>query len=64
MKITISANKDEVGRRSAEQASAYIINAIEQKGKTSIIVATGASQFEFLRHLTADTRIDRRKSVV
>jgi glucosamine-6-phosphate deaminase len=64
MKITISTNKDELGRRSAELAAATIVQAIGKKGKASIIVATGASQFEFLQYLTADTRIDWSKVTV
>ncbi|MEI7945253.1 MAG: glucosamine-6-phosphate deaminase [bacterium] len=58
MNISIETNKNAVGKRSAEQASAYIVQAIEKKGMASIIVATGASQFEFLQHLTADVRIN------
>jgi glucosamine-6-phosphate deaminase len=61
MNITIETNKNAVGKRSAEQASAYIVQAIEKKGLASIIVATGASQFEFLQHLTADARINWSK---
>ena len=64
MKITITANKDEVGMRSAELASAYIVQAIEKKGTASIIIATGASQFEFLQHLTTDVRINWSKVTV
>lgn len=64
MKITISTNKDELGRRSAEQASAYIVKAIAEEGMASISIATGASQFEFLQNLTADQRIDWSKVTV
>jgi len=64
MNITIETNKNAVGKRSAEQASAYIVQAIERKGRASIIIATGASQFEFLQYLTADTRIDWSKVTV
>jgi glucosamine-6-phosphate deaminase len=64
MEITVSPNKEELGRRSAEQASALIREAITQKGRASIIVATGASQFEFLQHLTSDRRIDWSKMAV
>lgn len=64
MEITISANKEELGRLSAELAAAYIMQAIEKKGLSSIIVATGASQFEFLQRLTADARIDWSKVTV
>ena len=64
MNITIETNKNAVGKRSAEQASAYIVKAIENKGTASIIIATGASQFEFLQNLTADVRINWSKVTV
>ena len=64
MNITIETDKNAVGKRSAEQASAYIVQAIKKRGMSTIIVATGASQFEFLQHLTADKSIDWSKVTV
>lgn len=51
MKIIISSTKQELGKKAARQGSLLIQKAIFEKGKASIIVATGASQFEMLREL-------------
>lgn len=61
MNITISSTKDEMGQKAAETGGELIRQAISQKGKASIIVATGASQFEMLEHLISQKDIDWSK---
>jgi len=51
MEITISENKAALGKAAAEMGLMYIKNALEEKGSASIILATGASQFEMLGEL-------------
>jgi len=51
MDIIISATKDDLGKKAAELGAKLIRQAIEQRGKANIIVATGASQFEMLAEL-------------
>ena len=51
MTIDISPSKEELGRRAAERGARLINDAIKQNGHANIIVATGASQFDTLRHL-------------
>ena len=51
MTIDVSPNKEELGRRAAERGARLINDAIKQNGHANIIVATGASQFDTLRHL-------------
>ena len=53
MNIVIKETKDAMGRAAAESAAAAIRGAIAARGEARIIVATGASQFEFLGHLVA-----------
>jgi len=58
MQLTKSADKQTLGRLAAESASRVIRAAISTKGFAVIIVATGASQFEMLKHLVPDRAID------
>lgn len=51
MKVQILDTKKILGKEAADQGASLIREAILDKGKASIIVATGASQFEMLRHL-------------
>lgn len=51
MEIIISDNKQELGKKAALQGAGLIRAAIRKKGKASIILATGASQFEMLAEL-------------
>jgi glucosamine-6-phosphate deaminase len=51
MNISTFATKDEMGRAAAECGAALIRHALARRGVASIIVATGASQFEMLAHL-------------
>jgi glucosamine-6-phosphate deaminase len=58
MKIDLGATKDEMGRSAARAGATYIRRALETHGEATIIVATGASQFEMLRYLVAEPDID------
>ncbi|HXK62624.1 MAG TPA: glucosamine-6-phosphate deaminase [Acidobacteriota bacterium] len=61
MIIKVFQDKVALGKAAAEAAAAAINGAIKEKGKARIIVATGASQFEFLEALTATPGIDWSK---
>ncbi len=54
MVISISNNKQELGRRAAAQGASFIRQALAHHGEATIIVATGASQFEMLDHLVKE----------
>ncbi len=58
MQIIKSADKQTLGLLAAASASRVIRAAISAKGFADIIVATGASQFETLKHLVQDRAID------
>lgn len=47
MKLVISKDKYEVGKKSAEHAYRILSEAIKQNGKARILLSTGASQFNF-----------------
>jgi glucosamine-6-phosphate deaminase len=51
-------DKHELGEAAAEQAASAIRRAADERGTARILVATGASQFEFLQALTGRTDID------
>jgi glucosamine-6-phosphate deaminase len=53
--------KDDGARAAAELGAQAIREAISRRGQACIIVATGASQFELLAHLTASPDIDWTK---
>jgi glucosamine-6-phosphate deaminase len=53
MKIHSFESKSEMGLRAAREGSKLLVDAIERNGHASIIVATGASQFEMLASLAA-----------
>jgi glucosamine-6-phosphate deaminase len=54
-------DKAALGRAAAADAAASLRQAIAANGTARIIAATGASQFEFLGTLSADTSIDWQK---
>jgi glucosamine-6-phosphate deaminase len=58
MLVRVFQDKRSLGRAAAEQAAVAMRNAIDQHGACRIIVATAASQREFLESLTADPNID------
>ncbi len=51
MDVVIAATKPEMGRLAAERGAEAIQRAIEEDGAASVILATGASQFEVLADL-------------
>lgn len=51
MKVVVSKNKQELGKKAAEHGADLIRKAIRKNGLANIIVATGASQFEMLSSL-------------
>ncbi len=61
MEIIIAPNKLELGRRAAREGAVLIRAAIERSGDCTIVVATGASQFEMLDALTQAPDIDWSK---
>ena len=58
MRIEISANREEMGESAAGEAAKVIIAAIEKKGYTTVVLATGTSQFEVLHHLVSHPGVD------
>lgn len=59
--MRILSDKQALGAMGAELGAGAIRAAIAQKGKASIIVATGASQFELLQNLVAAEDLDWSK---
>ncbi len=58
MQIRILKDKQTLGKTAAEHAANSLRAALREKGEARIVVATGASQFEFLDGLTRATLID------
>ena len=58
MLIKVFEDKKDLGRAAAEQAASSIRKAIRESGRSRIITATGAAQFEFLEVLTTAADID------
>jgi glucosamine-6-phosphate deaminase len=56
--IKVFEDKKDLGRAAAEQAASSIRKAIRESGRSRIITATGAAQFEFLEVLTTASDID------
>jgi glucosamine-6-phosphate deaminase len=61
MKINISKSKKESGKLAAETGAGYIRDTIREKGTASIILATGASQFDMLENLVQQDNINWSK---
>jgi glucosamine-6-phosphate deaminase len=61
MKIWISKDKSDLGRRAASQGAHYLREAIAANGSATIVVATGASQFEMYDALVAEPDLDWSK---
>lgn len=64
MKIFKADTKKETSEAAAEAASTKLREVISANGHARFIVATGASQFDFLSALTADTSIDWTKTTM
>jgi glucosamine-6-phosphate deaminase len=58
IRTVVFSSKAELGKAAAAQAAAAIKRAIGERGRARILVATGASQFEFLDALTAGRDVD------
>ena len=58
MEIFVCADKDELGCRAADEGASLIRKAITHHGQATIIVATGASQFEMISALIQAPDID------
>ena len=58
MKIEVSATKTEMGRLAAKAGASEIRAELKSNGSASVIVATGASQFEMLAALAKERNID------
>lgn len=57
----VISDKAELGRQAAARGAQAIRDALARDGEATIIVATGASQFEMLDHLTRAEGIDWSK---
>jgi len=53
MRISVQEDSAEMAKAAAEVAAQILRDAIARKGNAAFIAATGASQMDFLRHLTA-----------
>lgn len=58
MKLRLEADCGAMSAAAAEHAAASLRRVIKQSGKARVVAATGASQLEFLRALTALTGVD------
>ncbi len=58
MNIVICSDKQELGRRAAREGAEILRMTLMKQDRASIIVATGASQFETLSALVAEPNID------
>ena len=58
MQTKIFVDKQSLGRAASTDAARVLLNAIHDHGSVRIVVATGASQFEFLDALTATPNLD------
>ena len=61
IEMHVASDKDELGRQAAALGAQAIRDEIARNGTATIIVATGASQFEMLNHLVATEGIDWSK---
>jgi glucosamine-6-phosphate deaminase len=64
MNIQIFPTKKEMGKAAAQKAAAILKDAIDRKGKATFVIATGASQFEFLESLVQIDSIDWSKTTM
>lgn len=51
MRLHIFPQKNAMAEAAAERAASLVSDAISQRGEASLVLATGASQFEMLAHL-------------
>ena len=57
MRLQIFPDKEQLGAAATDRGAQLIRQAIGKNGRSNIIVATGASQFEMLAHLVAQPEI-------
>lgn len=57
MKINIFNDQESMAKSAAEKAKKILEDTIKKNDKANFVVATGASQFKFLEHLTKITSI-------
>ena len=58
MQTILTADSRQMGQVAAKLAANDLRQAISERGRANLIVATGASQFEVLKHLVAEDGID------
>lgn len=63
LEVKIFENKEKLGEASAISVAEKLTQAIAEKGRANLILATGASQFQFLEHLQK-LEIDWKKITV
>ena len=61
MILKVFSDKIQLGQTAAAEAASLIQNAIRERGQARIIAATGASQFEFLKALTARNDLEWKR---
>ena len=61
MRISIAGTPEELGRRAAAEAAAYLNEAIRERGEARLLLSTGASQFTTLEALVRPFSWIRRR---
>lgn len=64
MQVRIYDDKQQLGRAAAACGAGYIRQALRDRGRADIIIATGASQFELLAALVNEPEIDWKRVTV
>jgi glucosamine-6-phosphate deaminase len=64
VKIEVFKTKAECGAAAADRGAEILRKAIADKGRASFIVATGASQFDFMKALTEKDGIEWQKTTM
>ncbi len=64
MNINIFSSKQTMGEAAAQKAAEILKKAINNKGEANFVIATGASQFEFLENLVQISSIDWSKTTM
>jgi glucosamine-6-phosphate deaminase len=64
MEVVVKKDPIELGKSAGIAAARLIIDAIREKGQATIILATGASQFETIKELVGQKDIDWNKVVM
>ncbi|MBA7529301.1 Glucosamine-6-phosphate deaminase 1 [subsurface metagenome] len=64
MKVKIFKTKQQMCKAAAKEAARILISTIKEKSEAIFVVATGESQFEFLKNLVSISSIDWSKTVI